>query len=236
MSKKIFTAAEAISRVEAEMDTEEETFIEPSEYIIYLNDAIDEAEAEIHAMNEDYFLTSQTLDMVSGTAQYPLPTNIYANKLKLVQWKRDSTDMFRMKRIKVHQIAWAEEFTDPDPRAYLIRNDGTTDGVEIEFYPTPQVTETAPIRLWYLRNAERITLTTDRIDIPEFASFVFAYMKWRVATKEMSPLLDGYSAELESQRALMKATLSDMIVDELETLPQDTSFYDDFDNEMYHNW
>jgi hypothetical protein len=236
MTKKIWTAQEAIDRVQVEMDTEEETFIEESEYLQYINDAIDEAEAEIHSMNEDYFLTSQTLDLVAGTRQYALPTNIYANKLKLVQWKRSSADMRKMGRIKVYQTAWAEELTDPDPQSYLIRNDGTTDGVEIEFYPTPQVTETAIITLWYLRNAERVAATTDLIDIPEFGSFVFAYLKWRVATKEMSPLLPQYNAELEGQRALMKQTLSDMIVDEEETLPQDVSFYEDFDRDFEDYW
>ena len=66
MTKKIFTAAEAILRVQEEMDTQAEVFIDESEYIIYMNDAIDEAEAEIHSMNEDYMLTSSPLDIVGG--------------------------------------------------------------------------------------------------------------------------------------------------------------------------
>lgn len=237
MAKKIFSVQEAIDRIQIEMDTEEETFVQAdTEYINYLNDGIDEAEAEIHSMNEDYMLTSSTLNMVSGTSAYALPTNIYANKLKLVQWKRNSNDYFRMKRIPPHKVAWAEEIVNPDPQVYLIRNDGTSTGVQIELFPTPQVTETGVIKLWYLRNAERVSATTDLIDIPEFASFVFAYVKWRIATKEMSPLVNQYIAELEAQRALMKNTLSDMIVDPEEELPRDFSFYEDFDSDYLLAW
>lgn len=231
MTKKIWTVAEAISRVQAEMDLEEETFLkDPDDYIIFINDAIDEAEAEIHGLNEDYMLTSSTLDIVSGTKQYALPNTIYANKLKHVQFKRNSTDMHKVRRIAPHKVAWAEESTLNDPEWYLIRNDGTADGVEIEFYPTPTTSTTGGITLWYLRNAERVAATTDLIDLPEFASFVFAYMKYRVAAKEMSPVLDNYLAELQNQRDLMKRTLSQMIVDPQETLPKDMSFYADFDH------
>ena len=229
MAKKIFTAGEAISRVQKEMDTEEETFIEESEYIVYINDAIDEAEAEIHSMNEDYMLTSSTLDMVEGTKQYPLPDTIYANKIKHVQFKRNSSDMHRISRMQAFQAAYAEESTLNDPEWYLLRNDSTVDGVEIEFYPTPTRSGTGLVTLWYLRNAERVATTADKIDLPEFASFVFAYLKFRVAQKEMSPLRDSYEAELQHQRELMKSTLGQMIVDVNETLPKDMSFYDDFE-------
>jgi hypothetical protein len=237
MTKKIWTVQEVIDRIQIEMDTEEETFVENNaEYLQYINDAIDEAEAEIHGLNEDYMLTSSTLDMVSGTSAYALPNTIYANKLKHVLWKRNSSDPYRLKRIKPDEVAWAEELNDPDPLYYIIRNDGTATGVQIEFFPTPQITQTGVIRLWYLRNAERVSLTTDLIDIPEFASFVFAYVKWRIATKEMSPLLDNYIGELEAQRTLMKTTLSNMIVDEQEELPRDFSHYHDFDGDFYLYW
>ena len=229
MAKKIWTAGEVIEKIQDEMDLQEETFIDEAEYIEYINEAVDEAEAEIHNLNEAYFNTSSTLDMVAGTKRYNLPLTFYANKLKLVQFKRNSTDMHKLLPIIPHDVAWAEESTADAPTHFQIRNDGTADGVQIEFYPTPRATESAVITLWYIRNAERVTALTDKIDIPEFASFIFSYLKVKVARKELSPLKADYDQELLQQRQLMKETLSNMRVDERETLAKDMSFFNDFD-------
>lgn len=230
MAKKIWTVSEVIEKIQDECDLQEETFIDQAEYIEYINEAIDEAEAEIHNVEVDYFHTTATINLEADKKNYPLPANLYANKLKHVLYKQNSTRFHKVKWIRPFETAMAEESTLDAPEYYHLQNDGTAVGVEIIFYPTPIRTETGTLRLWYVRNAERVSALTDKVDIPEFASFIFAYLKVKVGRKELSPLLDSYIEELESQRTLMKQTLADMIVDDQKELPMDLSFYYDFDS------
>lgn len=232
MSKKIWTVSEVIEKIQDEMDLQEETFIDQAEYIEYINEGIDEAEAEIHNLYEGYFNTTSTIDLVSGTSSYALPSLMYANKIKHVQYKKNSNDYYRVPRIRLQDIAHVEEQTSSD-YMYDIQNDGTANGPQIVFYPTPNENVTAGIRLWYVRNAERVSALADKVDIPEFVQFIFAYMRVKIARKELNPLLGSYQEGLERQRDLMRRTLSEMIPDEEQAIHMDLSFYNDFDNQIY---
>ena len=235
MSKKIFTVTEVIEKIQDEMDLQEESFIDQNEYISYINEAIDEAEAEIHNLYEFYFKSSSTISLVNGTASYALPTSIYANKIKHVSYKKNSTDYYRVPRIKDAEKAFVEEQINGQ-YLYDIQNNNTTDGVQIVFYPTPTESVANGITLWFIRNAERVSALTDKVDIPEFHTFIFAFLKVKVALKEDHPLLRSYQAELERQRDLMRRTLSTMIPDEDEELRMDTSFYTDWDDGYGDYW
>ena len=101
--------------------------------------------------------------------------------------------------------------------------------VEIIFYPTPTTTNSNLIKIWHLRNANHITQITDKIDIPEFINFIFAYVKECCARKELNPLLGTYAQETMKQKMLMKQTLDNMIPNAEKTLEPDLSFYEDFD-------
>lgn len=231
MAKKVWQVTEVIEKIQDEMDLQEESFVDEAEYIDYINEGIDEAEAEIHQLYEGYFNTTSTINIVSGTAAYNLPANIYANKLKHVQYKKNSTDYYRVPRIRLQEIAHYEEQTSAD-YAYDIQNDGTANGAQLVLYPTPTESVSGGIRLWYIRNAERVSALTDLVDIPEFIQFIFAYMRVKIARKELSPLLVSYQEGLERQRELMRRTLSEMIPDEEERIDMDLSFYNDFDNQF----
>lgn len=232
MAKKVFTVSEVIEKIQDELDLQEETFIDQAEYIEYINEALDEAEAEIHSIYEGYFNTTSTISLVSGTAAYNLPTNMYANKIKHVQFKRNSTDFYRVPRIRLQEIAAVEEQTTAD-LTFDIQNDGTANGPQIVFYPTPTESITDGIRLWYIRNVERVTALADKVEIPEFNQFVFSYIRVKVARKELNPILAEYKEELERQRQLMKVSLSEMLPDEETKIHMDMSFYSDFDSQVH---
>ena len=53
---KYWAWSEIRSKIEQECDLEDEDFVRRDELLAYCNEAIDEAEAEIHSLYEDYFL------------------------------------------------------------------------------------------------------------------------------------------------------------------------------------
>lgn len=223
-----WTYEEIRDRVEKDLDLQEETFISPEEMLGYANEAIDEAEAEIHGIYEDYFLTKDNIALVSGTQRYDMPSDIYANKIRGVLYSNGSTkyEIKRLKRIKdTNWITSSDSYL-----RYVIVND-PTDGYQLEMYPTPQETSSTNVTIWYLRNAARLTADDDVLDIPEFANFVIGYMKAKCLAKEnMGQVPAGIAAEVEKQRKLMVETLTNMVDDENNELDMDLSFYHDFDS------
>lgn len=224
---KIWTFAEAKQKVQEDMDTEEETFIKDSEYVSLFNEAIDDAEAKIHTMNQDYFLASSTISFVDGTSQYDMPTNIYANKIRFIQYSK-GTRRYKLERVKLAQIEDIVRYYTNEWYWYNIENQNGVDGPKIIIYPTPNFSHTDTLKLYYLRNANRVEVATDNIDIPEFINYIFAFVKWKIAFKELSPALNSYIEAKDRQEVIMKATLDQMVPDEDETIDPDFSHYNEF--------
>lgn len=231
---KIWTFNEAKVKIQKDMDLEEETFIDdPDEYYGYFNEAIDEAEAEILKLYQYYFKTEIDITWVDGTARYSLPADIYGNKILYIQYERDQTRRYQIVRIRNNEIADVADDAGYNNYYYFdIQNTDAATGVEIIFYPTPRESGSY-VKMYYLRNANRVDATDSKIDIPEFINFIFAYVKVRIAEKETSPLLNNYLQGLERQRMLMKQTLDNMIPDELEVIDPDLSFYQEFYYDEY---
>lgn len=172
-AQKFWTFEEAFDKVKADMDIDEEdpdeTFITLEEFIGHFNEGIDEAEADIHKIDEDYFLTRDYLLCVEGQSEYPMPENIYADKLRRVRFN-DGTSKYDVKKLRRKDMfELVDELEDgnnasSDYRHY-IRND--TPG-ERKFVLLPPARETsvippmspvsAFIRRWYIRNANRIPM------------------------------------------------------------------------------
>jgi hypothetical protein len=341
MTKKIFTVSEIIEKIQEEMDLQEETFISQSEFIDYINEGIDDAEAEIMKLYEGYFNTTSTIDLVAGQKAYSLGArdeiqtvtfdlipnsgtftlsfdgqttaainfnataadiqsalqllsnigtnnvlvtgnftsgfevrfvaslsqagqseltsassllkdatsvvithattqeggalNIYANKLKHVQYKSDSTNYYQIRRLKTKNIAFIEEQlpTNNHNLWYDIQYDSTRKGQQIVFYPTPQLSVTGGVRLWYVRNAERVASLTDLVDMPDAHPYIYSFVKVKVARKELSPLLGAYENEMERSLTKLREAFSTMIPDETEEIERDMSFYNDFDADYW---
>ena len=220
------TLSELRTLVLEPVDMQEEDFVSDAEVNRYINQGIKQAEAEIHSIYQDYFLDWTTVDLVSGTSEYDLPSDIYATKVRKLLW--DSTEkQYEIKRIR--DLTDILDIENEDSYySYLIRNNASS-GVKIKFFPTPLVDSTGDITIYYLRDAAQLSADSDELDIPEFDKFVVLYARYECLKKELgNPLLIATKEELESERQLMLSTLGNRIADKDNELLIDNSFYFDF--------
>jgi hypothetical protein len=214
------------TQIEKELDIQAEIFIDDDEIMGYGNQAIDEAEAEIMNMYQGYFKSYYSVPMVSGASEIAMPTDIYANKILYVQYEEGEIK-YKVIKIKDHQKV---EVNTDDDYMFDVYTVTAGEGPKFVLYPAARVTTSSYMKMWYIRNANRIISTSSVIDIPEFSSFIINFVKVKCAAKELHPILPQYMADLEKSRQLMKETLDNMIPDDQETIDPDLSFYEDFDS------
>jgi hypothetical protein len=220
------TWAEIKTKVQQDLDIEDEVFVTDAELMSYCNEAIDEAEAEIHSLYEDYFLNKATVTLVQGTSDYALPSDIYAHKIRRLIYQNGAT-IYTVDRMKDWKKFEEKAVTDYYPGtayySYLIIN-AAAGTPKISLVPTAQESG-AYLTLWYIRNATRMTADASICDIPEFINFIYQYIKVRVYEKEMNPNAQGAIAILQQQRELMQSTLGTMVPDADNTIEMDISSY-----------
>lgn len=226
------TYSTLVDKLKSELDLYEETFITDSEILGYFNEAIDNLEALIHSVYEDYFMTKTSLTLVSGTQDYSLPTDIYAQKIRKLFYINGS-DKYEVKRVReLNQIPYVQ---NEEGLRYILTNDATL-GIRMSFYPTPAVSG-AYLTLFYIRNATRFTgVTTETCDLPEFSNVVVQYVKWRCMEKEGHPDVGSAVGALDALRVLMVETLTNRVIDEDTEIIKDVSFYRDFDDSFFRGF
>ncbi|MCP3682931.1 MAG: hypothetical protein GY861_09595 [bacterium] len=224
---ELVTWATLKAEIEDEMDLHNEVFVDDDEMMKYANDAIDECESEIHMLYEDYFLKKYDVPLVAGTSEYALPTDIYANKVRFIQYDDGGVNQYPITKITdLSDIALIEVGED---YRYNITNETAANGPRIIFYPPPIATDSTLVDMWYIRNANKITATTDTIDIPEFKVFIKDYIKAKLTgDKEVgNPSLQKWMRDLELSRKKMRETLGEMIPDGDSYIVPDMTFYFD---------
>lgn len=221
------------TKLKYDIDLFEDTFVDlDTELLGYINEAIDDAESVILNLYEDYFLTNTTVSLVSGTSEYSLPSDIFAAKIRAVLYSDGSSKNYEITKIK--KLVDTLNVPTTDSYRYVIVNgtvSAATGSFKLKFYPTPAETNTN-VTVWYIRNAKRLSSTSDYCDIPEFINFIYAHVRWNIARKERFPLdLDVCGKALAAQKDLMEKTLSDMIpTDDAKQVSPDFSFYADYNS------
>jgi len=213
---KTWTYAEAREKLQDDLDLQEELFITPNELMGYFNDAIDEAETIVHNLYEDYFLTSDTVTVLNGVSRYPMPVDIFANKLRLVTLDDDCET-----EIKRAKLGAKSEYD----LAYNIQHRNALEGITFNLLGT--TTPGQVITRWYIRNANRVSEDSSLIDIPESMGFIFAYVKAMAMTKESHPMIQKAMADLDFQRQNLTVTLQSMVPDGDNYISPDLAFYMD---------
>lgn len=195
------TLADILERVQTELDLQDEDFIDQDELIGYIKNGVNQAKNIINTLYEDYFLAKPlTLTLVSGTDEYSLPSNIYAQKIRKVLYN-DGSEKKVIRRIKSLEETMLLENTDN--YAYLITNDEAT-GLKITFYPSV-TTSGAFVKVWYLRSAKTLSALTDVLDLPEAEDYVVQFAKDKCKNKEaMTPDAPKSAALMEEERLLIE--------------------------------
>lgn len=226
---KFWLWSEAKAKIKRDLDLEAEVFVRPDELLEYMNEAIDEAEAEIHALYEDYFLAKEKVSLVQGIEEYDLPADIYAHKIRRVIYNNGSS-VYTINRIKdwkkFETKSISDNFSTSDLYQFFIYNPAPSTP-KLILIPKARETVTDVLTIWYIRNANRLVDDNSIIDIPEFVNFLFQKVTCLVYEKEGHPNLDRAELKLAEERQRMLGVLAQMVPDAENEIELDTSHYEE---------
>lgn len=226
------TLLELRTKVRKDLDLIDEPGITDSEIDSYINEAIDIAESEIHTLYEDYFKTQESLPLVSGTAQYDMPSDIFAQKIRAIIYHNDNLvyeiTRFERKLNEFERIERGKEFSQADWYMYYTSNP-LGGKPKINIVPTPSETSSSNVIVYYIRNAATLVDDTDICDIPEFSSFIIAYTKNEIATNKpgLVPNPDSMKEKMDALYDKMVETLSVKTPDQNDLVDMDLSHYEE---------
>lgn len=201
-----------------------------AELLGYINEALRDAQSEIHTLGLDaaYFLSQSTITLASGTSDYSLPSDIFANRIKKMFYVNGTTnyEIFRLRDLKIVPLIQASEDYRYLP---LVKAANTAaNNARIRIFPTPAESG-AYVQVWYIRNITTMTTSTSDstnvCEIPECVNFLFQHVKLRIYEKIIHPNTQLAMAQLVAQRQLMIDTLKEMVPDENTIIDPDTSSY-----------
>lgn len=221
---RTWTKLEFVDKIELEHDLQGESFISAEEMTNYVNEGIDWAESIVIGLYEDYYLDQTAWLAVVGEAA--LPTYIYANKLRKVEVSEtnvapyNSRQLFKNTNLKDNYVGYN-----------IFHKQG--ENPKIVFENTPE--NYYYYRLTFTRNANRVTLDADIIDLPEIAVYYAQqFVKVRCYQKERDPLSFRSSEEILAMESALNNVLSNIVNDGSEQVEPDLSFYSDFDSESFY--
>jgi len=233
MSTQI-TFLEAKDKIEEETGTQGENFVSETEMFAFFNSAVDAAKAEIQKLGlwDEYFLTNANITTIIDQAEYDLPSNIYATKIKGITFDDGSND-YIIRRLKNRQRFLRKRQIERDDKTadykYFITNESTAVGKKIVLIPPAREASATNIEIWYTRDSEKLKKDSDIIDIPEFIDFIYEFVKKSIKEKEIFPQSLGPQdlIQFNYQRKLMIDTLTEMIEDNDTILEPDFTHYQD---------
>jgi hypothetical protein len=229
------TFAQLKAKIERNMDTELEEFIQPEEFKEYVNDAIDFAQASIHKLGlEDmYYLTNAKVDLVQGQRDYELPSNIYMNKIKAIEYRSGST-IYTIDRLRGLNMFESREYilqfqSNLQYYKYLLRNDSASANIKLELIPPSHEDTVNALTIWYFREANHWTTSdAEFCDLPNIAvQYLECYVTSKIYEKEGHANHNESMMAMEATKKLMLETMEQMIPDEKSDIVADLSLYQD---------
>lgn len=226
------TYREIENKVRRETDTQSEKFVPDTELLDYVNEAIDFCESNIHTLGaeDNYFLKDTYLPMKMGQEIFELPEDIYASKIKGFVFE-DNTSPYPIQRIRgeysytnIAFIKANENYTN-DYYKYIVKNPNAGENSKIQLIPRAQETNPERLRLWYIRQANRMTDFDSICDIPEFAEYIVKRVRFMIYYKEGNPLSTKAEDLMVREEKRMIDTLSNKVPDGDNRIIADFSHY-----------
>lgn len=221
-------------KVERDLDIEEEEFIQPQEFIEYVNDGIAFAEAHIDKLGgkDKYFLSKSDISLVLGQNEYSLPSDILKNSIKNIIYS-DGTRVYELRPAEsIHmfsnlKLSEMYDYSDSNYK-YLITH--SVPGTEkIMISPPARKSVTNGLRVWYTRDANRLQDDADICDLPEIAmQYLYQFIKVKVYEKEKGQEWQVAKEDLAAVEKLMIESLTEQIQDPaFSEIEKDMSVYEE---------
>jgi hypothetical protein len=221
------------------MDMIDEDIVGPQEVLDSINEAARMIGKEILDLYEDYFLKRQAYNMTVGQTIFPLPTDIFAGKIRRINYCNGATQ-YKVERINgLTKGQDAFEIIDQvnlvglgDWYRYIILNNDPSTGMQINLFPPSRDTLTGALSpptgiiISYIREVNKVVVNSDIVDIPEGYDFIVAYGKWKCAIHEGNDTrIKKAEDEVELQRKSLMDTLATMVPDSDNIIQGDYSTY-----------
>ena len=235
------TFASMEAKLKDDLDLNEETFIQDDEMQGYFNEAVSMIQHQIHTLAEDYLLAQEVIPVTAGDDNFQLPANIYANKIRKIQWLLNESEKYEILPIKnLNDIPWIDS---QDPYQYILLNNGVTNintiGTVAKVYPAFRSTSSSALTVYYIRSANKYENATSVCDIPEWSNVIIQYVRYKCMVKEGHPNADREKGDLDILIKNMNEALASRTMDENNRLALDSrtlSSYLDYNNSYWDYW
>lgn len=219
-------------QVISDLDLEEEEWISENELNAWINEAIKNAEAQIHTLYEDYFLTeADPVQIVRGQSLVEYPSDIYANKVRKIIFSDGTgthTASHEVERIKNILHGKTADFYVSDTTTPVLRWTPTNRaGVGRRIRLFPETGRAGYLYIWYIREVSQLVNDSDICEIDEFSHYIVQYVKTKAYIKDGDPRADDSKILEEQFKQDMVNTLSDMVPDKNNELHMDFDHYVD---------
>ncbi len=227
-----WTLLQIKTKTNLDLDLQEDSIVTSAELTGYVNDAHRDARAIISDLEQDYFLKSAFLSLVSGTAEYVLPADCYLSKIRGIIFQNGSTE-FEVKRIKTYKkFARIVEYGDgADGSSYrylILEYSAAAGGVKIQLVPAAQLTSALVMKVWYLRDIVTLSADADVSDLDEFINYIFAHVKRSCLTKINGGITPpSAQAAVDVQEKLLVETMENMSPDTDDEIEGDFTHYEE---------
>lgn len=205
------------TKIQNDHELHAENFVTPSEIDAFINDAIEDAEQLIIDSFSDFFLTFVDYDIVAGVGEILVPGDMFDFRIRgmyfdLKGFDTNSTGTSQWYKIKKLPIERFSIVYKDDVYHYRLTN--AVSGPKIGIYPDFREDLQAKVRLWYIREAVRLSDDTDILEVGIRPQFVIAHTKVSIMEKEGDPMLDTMQARLEKQTAKLISSISRVVDDD----------------------
>ena len=224
------TWGEIKAEVQKDHGIEGDPEYDEQELVNLCNRAINRVESRVIQLQQDYFLSRTDIAVISGTTEYTLPSDIYANKVRRIFWKEDGYNPRRLWRATdiddMERTSGYDSYDHTKKLRYMIINNSLTGPAITLSYSTIDAT----LAVYYTRNANRFNAQDGDgqiCDIPEFADAVIAYMKYLVELKDKSPTVGATKQDYVDIMTELTSSLAQAVNDEDMTIQPDMEIYDD---------
>ena len=172
-------------------------------------------------MLQDYYLTEDIMSLVATTAAYAMPTGIYANKLRYVQFD-DGTEDYKVEVLPIKNIPNVQT---GDDFTYRLKR-AVAEVMKMTMYPTPIANDTTSVTRHFIRVPTVVTADISVIDLPD-TTLLYHMVKLYLMKKKGDPLLEVESGQTSYYQGLYRMNLAEMIPDSGVTMEEDVSHYEE---------